>query len=108
MVEPIALLHGRKVRSAQDAPISAADPHGLISSFIRCPPGQMTTPNDIFVIWMLRHRYQTTSEAALTILDTYDAAMLQSGSDWVEALRDLFLEISALPAPSGSFQTRGE
>ena len=76
--------------------MAAADPYGLISSFVRCPPVRKTTPNDIFVIWMLSLRDQTTSEAALTILDHYGATMLKSGSEWLRALRELFLDISVL------------
>ena len=75
-------------------PIAAADPHGLISSFVRCPPGRKTTPNDIFVIWMISLRDQKTSEAAMAILDRYGATMLKSGSDWLCGLRDLFLDFS--------------
>ena len=77
-------------------PPLAADPYGLISSFVRCPPVRKTTPNDIFVIWMLSLRDQTTSEAALTILDHYGATMLKSGSEWLQGLRELFLDISVL------------
>ena len=108
MVSTSTGLRGSMTQSVQEVAISAADPHGLISSFIRCPPHYKTTPNDIFVIWMLSHRHQTTAEAALAILDSYGGNMLQSGSDWVESLRDLFLEIAARSAPSTSSHAIGE
>ena len=101
MIEPESPLNKRDIGSTVDS-ISAADPHGLISSFIRCPPDRKTTPNDIFVIWMLSHRDQTTSRAARTILDYYGAAMLRSGSGWLEGLRRLFVDIAALSPPSTS------
>ena len=108
MVESNTLLHGRSSRSDQNSLISEADPHGLISSFIRCPPSRNTTPNDIFVIWMLSHQHQTTADAALSILDSYGAAMLQSGSDWVGSLRELFLNFVALTAQSASSRSGGD
>ena len=87
---------------------SMADPHGLLSSFIRCPPGRQMTPNDVFVIWLLSHRSHTTLEAAQTILNVHGPTMLQSGSDWLEALRDLFLDIISLSERSGLRHTTGD
>ena len=98
MVEQNAPFYKQGMGSDHTSSLSAADPHGLISSFVRYPPDNQTTPNDIFVIWMLSHRHQTTAEAALTILDFYGTTMLQSGSDWLTALRDLFMDITTNPA----------
>ena len=89
-------------------PMAAADPHGLIASFIRCPPVRRTTPNDIFVIWMLSLRGQTTSEAAVTILDHYGATMLMSGSDWLQGLRKLFLDFSVLSLSATPLHATGD
>ena len=94
-------LYGKEPGTTSDRSKSIADPHGLLSSFIRCPPGRQMTPNDVFVIWLLSHRDHTTAEAAQTILDVHGATMLQSGSDWLRALRELFLDIVTLSEPSG-------
>ena len=102
MVDQKAHIDGLKLTRTQCESVATADPHGLISSFIRCPPGHQTTPNDIFVIWLLSHRHQTTAEAAMIILESYGAIMLQSGSDWLKGLRELFLDITSKSGPMGS------
>ena len=86
--------------------VCAADPHGLISSFIRCPPNKKTSPNDIFIVWFLCHRHQTTADAARSVLDTYEELMLRSGSKWVFDLRELFLEIAGRSAPAEIIKTQ--
>ena len=102
MVDQRALSYKQGMNPDQTPSLSAADPHGLISSYIRCPPNNKTTPNDIFILWMLSNRQQTTAEAALTILDFYGTTMLQSGSDWVTGLRDLFMDITTNPTSLAS------
>ena len=102
------LLHSKEPGTTPDRSKSIADPHGLLSSFIRCPPGRQMTPNDVFVIWLLSHRDHTTPEAAQTILDVHGATMLQSGSDWLRALRELFLDIVTLSEPSGLRHATGD
>ena len=100
MIGTTALLHGKEPGTTPDRSKSISDPHGLLSSFIRCPPGRQMKPNDVFVIWLLSHGNHTTAEAAQTILDVHGATMLQSGSDWLRALRELFLDIVTLSKPS--------
>ena len=103
-----ALLHRKEPGTAPDQSNAIADPHGLLSSFIQCPPSRQLTPNDVFIIWLLSHRGQTTAEAAQTILNVHGPTMLQSGSDWLEALRDLFLDIISLSERSGLRHTTGD
>ena len=101
MIGTNAPLPDKVLGTILDRSKSMADPHGLLSSFIRYPPGRQMTPNDVFVIWLLSHRSHTTLEAAQTILDLHGTTMLQSGSDWLKALRELFLDIVTLSEPSG-------
>ena len=103
-----ALLHRKEPGTAPDQSNSIADPHGLLSSFIQCPPSRQMTPNDVFIIWLLSHRDHTTAEAAQTILDVHGATMLQSGSDWLNALRELFLDIVSLSERSGLRRATGD
>ena len=103
-----ALLHRKEPGTAPDQSNSIADPHGLLSSFIQCPPSRQMTPNDVFIIWLLSHRDHTTAEAAQTILDVHGATMLQSGSDWLKALRELFLDIVSLSERSGLRHATGD
>ena len=102
MVDSKAHIDGLKLTRTQCELVATADPHGLILSFIRCPPSHQTTPNDIFVIWLLSHRHQTTAEAAMIILESYGAIMLRSGSDWLKGLRELFLDITSKSGPMAS------
>ena len=108
MIGTNALLHGKEPGTMSDQSKSIADPHGLLSSFIQCPPSRQMTPNDVFIIWLLSHRDHTTAEAAQTILDVHGATMLQSGSDWLKALRELFLDIVSLSERSGLRHTTGD
>ena len=108
MIGKNALLRGKEPGITPDRSRSIADPHGLLSSFIQCPPSRQMTPNDVFIIWLLSHRGRTTAEAAQTILDVHGATMLQSGSDWLKALRELFLDIVTLSEPSGLRHATGD
>ena len=108
MIGTNALLHGKEPGTTPDQSKSIADPHGLLSSFIQCPPSRQMTPNDVFIIWLLSHRDHTTAEAAQTILDVHGATMLQSGSDWLKALRELFLDIVSLCERSGLRHAAGD
>ena len=108
MIGTNTLLHGREPGTTPDQSKLAADPYDLLSSFIRCPPGRQMTPNDVFVIWLLSHRSHPTPKAAQTILDVHGATMLQSGSDWLKALRQLFLDIVPISKRSGLRHASGD
>ena len=108
MIGTNGLLQGKEPGATQDRSTLIVDPHGLLTSFIRCPPNRNMRPNDVFIIWLLSHRDHTTAEAAQTILDVHGATMLQSGSDWLKTLRDLFLDIVSLSERSGLRHATGD
>ena len=108
MVNLNAFIQGQEPGTTPGRSNATADPHGLISSFIRHPPGDHMRPNDVFVIWLLSHRGPTTPDAARTILEVHGATMLRSSSDWVTDLRELFLDIVTLSTPTGFRHATGD
>ena len=99
MVETNALLHGRGAGTTPGRSTPSPTPayfHHLSS--VR--KSSDDTKRRLHYL-VAQSQGPTTAEAAQIILDVHGATMLQSGSDWLNALRELFLDIISLSERSG-------